>query len=633
MIQAMRASAKWVMGVLVLAFVGWMVFDVGMGISGGGSYRPGDAIAKVNGERIDLQTYYAALRNAQENQRRQSGSAPMTQEEQKQLENSVMESLIQDILLHEEYRRRHITVSPEEIVAQAQNDPPAEIQNAPEFQTDGKFDLNKWQRFLASGANPELDQALEAQYRQEIPRAKLFNQLVSDVYVPDAQLWQDYKDQHDSVTIKLLSLYPDAIIPDSAVHVSDAEVEQYYKDHQADFDRKPVAYMSYVVVHRIPNAADSAAALARAKAAREEILKGADFAAVAKRESVDSVSAAKGGDLGEVTRGSFVPAFEKAALALKPGQISQPVLTQFGYHIIKLISRSGNKFHAAHILIHIGVTGAHQDSTDAAIDSLDRRAGEQADGAELDSAAAVIGAKVQEAAPVREGDRVLAGGVFVPDAALWAFGDARPGETSTLIETDQASYVFRLDSLTPGGVPELSAIRDAVRNAVVQQKKMEAARQLAETVVADIRANRTTLDAAAKRYHAPLTTLGPFSRAEPAQVLLSEPLVVGASFGVPLDHVSQPIVGQHSVFLVEPVARHPADSTAYAKQLPALRARALQSARQNRVRLVLSSLREMAKVDDRRKAMEEAQKSAEEMQEVQKIRAGARGGNGQQTQP
>ena len=629
MIQAMRASAKWVMGVLVIAFVGWMVFDVGMGISGGGSYRPGDAIAKVNGEDINLQTYYAALRNAQENQRQQAGAAPTTQEAQQQLENSVMESLIQDVLLREEYRRRHITVSSQEIIQAAQQDPPAEVQKAPEFQTDGKFDINKWQRFLASGADPNLDAALEAQYRQEIPRLKLFNQLVADVYVPDDELWQTYKDEHDSITIKLLSLYPDAVIPDSAVHVSDAEVDQYYKDHRQEFDRKPVAFMSYAVVHRVPNAADSAAALAKAKAVREEVLKSGDFAAVAKRESADTVTAAKGGDLGEAGKGDFVPEFEKAALALRPGQVSQPVLTRFGYHIIKLISKQGDKFHAAHILIHIGLTGKHQDSTDAAVDSLDR-ASQQSDGAELDSAAASIGAKVHEAAPVQDGDRVLAGGVFVPDAALWAFGDALPGETSDLIETDQASYVFRLDSLHPGGVPDLSAIRDAVRNAVVLEKKKEAARQLAQTIVADIRANRTTLDQAAKRYHAPLTTLGPFTRAEPAPTLMSEPVVVGASFGVPLDRVSQPIVGEHTVFLVEPVARHPADSTAFAKQLPALRAQALQSARQVRIRLVLASLRDQAKVDDRRKAMEQAQKSAQEMQEVQQLRSGARGKQAQQ---
>jgi peptidyl-prolyl cis-trans isomerase D len=620
----MRASAKWVMGVLVVAFVGWMVFDVGMGISGGGSYRPGDAIAKVNGQRIDLQAYYAALRTAQENQRRQSGSAPMTQEDEKQLENSVMEGLIQDVLLQEEYKKRDITVSPQEIVAEAQNDPPPEVRTTPEFQTDGKFDLAKWKRFLSSGVQPDLLMELEARYREEIPRAKLFDQLVADVYVPDSKLWQSYRDQHDSATIRLLTLYPDAAIPDSAVHVSDAEVDQYYKDHNADFERQAVAYMSYVVVPRVPHAADSAAARQHALALREEIVKGAKFADVAKRESADSVSGAKGGDLGEMKKGTLVPEFERAALALRPGQLSQPVLTPYGYHLIKLETKSGDAYHASHILIRIPLTGAHLDSVDAQIDSLDRRAGDQADGAELDSAAAVIGTKVQTAAPVREGDRVVAGGVLVPDAALWAFG-ARPGETSSLIETAQASYVFRLDSLTPGGIPDLSTIRDLVRRVVMLEKKKEAARQLAQALESDIAAKRTTLAAAGQRLHAPVETVGPFSRTSPASALVEEPSVVGAAFGVPVGQVSQPIVGEHAIYLVEPTARHPADSAAFAKALPALREQALDAARQNRVRLVLSSLRETAKVDDRRKALEEAQKTAEELQEVQKVRSGARG--------
>ena len=103
-----------------------------------------------------------------------------------------------------------------------------------------------------------------------------------------------------------------------------------------------------------------------------------------------------------------------------------------------------------------------------------------------------------------------------------------------------------------------------------------------------------------------------------------------AAFGVPVDHVSEPIVGEHTVFVVEPVARHNADSTAFAKQLPVLRGQALQNARQSRVQLVLSSLRDQAKVDDRRKALEEAQKSAQEMQEVQQLRSGTRG---KQSQP
>ncbi|MBI3081504.1 MAG: SurA N-terminal domain-containing protein [Gemmatimonadetes bacterium] len=620
----MRSSAKWIMGVLVVAFVGWMVFDVGMGITGGGSYRPGDAIAKVNGKGIDLQTFNDALRNAQERQRLQSGSAPLTREGQQALEDAVLENLVQEILLREEFSRRGITVSDEEIVAAAQNSPPPEIISTPEFQTEGQFDLAKYQRFIASRSDPSFLLALEARYREEIPRAKLFDQLVADVYLSDAKLWQAYRDQHDSATIRLLALYPDAAVPDSAVLVTQRELELYYNDHREEFNRRAVAYLSYVAVPRVPNAADTAAARARAVALRREILQGADFAEVAQRESADSVSGARGGDLGEVTKPTFVSEFEQAALALRPGQLSEPVLSPFGYHVIKLESKSGDRYHARHILVPIELVGAHLDEVDARIDSLDRRAAEQVDGAELDSAAAGIGARVEVAAPVREGERVQAGPEAVPDAGLWAF-EARPGETSPVIETERASYVFRLDSLIPGGTAPLNQIRDVVHRPVVLQKKREATRQLAEQLARDLSTRRTTLEAAAKRYDAPLTTIGPFTRINPVPALQEEPVVVGAAFGVALDGVSQPIMGQRAVYLVQPIARRLADSTAFVRQLPEQRQQALQAARQARVRLVLSSLREQAKVDDRRRALAAAQRAAEEQQEVlQRTQSGIR---------
>jgi len=625
MIRAMRSSAKWIMGVLVVAFVGWMVFDVGMGITGGGGYRPGDAIAEVNGKRIDVQLYNNALRDAQERQRTQAGSAPVTREDQQALENAVMENLIQGVLLQEEYRRRGITVSDEEIRGAALNSPPPEVQSIPEFQTEGKFDLSKYQRYLNSRQDPTFLLALEARYRDEIPQAKLLEQLVADIYLPDSRLWQAYRDQHDSATIRLLTLFPDAVVPDSEVRVSDAEVERYYQEHTKDFDRKAVAYLSYVVVSRMPQGSDSAAAQQRALELRQEILKGADFADVAKRESADTASGTKGGDLGEVKKGAFVPEFERAALALAPGQISQPVLSPFGYHLIKLESKKGDTYHARHILIPIQLAGKHQDEVDAKIDSLERRGADQTDGALLDSAAAQIGAKVLVAPPVVEGERARAGAEAVPDAGIWAL-EARTGETSPVIESTLASYVFRLDSLVPGGVAPLTEIHDLVTVTVRLQKKLEATRQIAQGIVADIVAGRTTLDSAARHHGGGLTRVGPFNRVNPPAGLQSEPALVGAAFGVPLGGVSPPVVGERAVYLVQPVSRQLADSAAFVKQLATERDQMLQLARQARVRLVMGSLREQAKVEDRRKALAQAQRKAEQQQELEKARSGARPG-------
>jgi peptidyl-prolyl cis-trans isomerase D len=563
------------------------------------------------------------LRDAQERQRQQSGSAPVTREDQQTLENAVLENLVQGILLQEEYRRRSITVSDEEIRGAALNSPPPEVQNIPEFQTDGKFDLSKYQRYLNSRQDPTFLLALEARYRDEIPQAKLLDQLVADIYLTDARLWQLYRDQHDSATVRLLTLFPDASVPDSEIRMTDAEVERYYQDHTKDFDRRGVAYLSYVVVSRTPTPADSAAARQRALDLRQEILKGGDFAEVAKRESADTASGAKGGDLGEAKKGNFVPEFERAALALAPGQISQPVLSPFGYHLIKLESKKGDTYHARHILIPIQLVGKHQDEVDAKIDSLERRAADQSDGALLDSAAASIGTKVLQTPPVLDGERATTGTEPVPDAGIWAF-EARTGETSPVIESALASYVFRLDSLVPGGVPPLSEIHDLVASTVRFQKKLEATRQVAQGMVTDIGSGRTTLDSAAKRHGGTITRVGPFNRLTPPAGLQSEPTLVGAAFGVPLDGVSPPVVGSRAVYLLQPVARHPADSTAFVKQLPQQRDQMVQLVRQARVRLIMGSLRAQAKVQDRRKALAEAQRKAEQQQELQKARAGAR---------
>ena len=610
MMRAMRGFAKWIMGVLALAFVGWMVFDVGMDV-GAGTYRPGDAVAKVNGTSIEIQAFYDAVRQAQERQRRESGSAPVTREDQKALEDAVLEGLVQQILLAEEFRRRGIQVSNDELISAARNSPPQEVMGAEQFQTEGQFDLAKYQRYLASGTDPGLVAALEARYREEIPRAKLYDQLVADVYVSDAKLWQAYRDQHDSVTLRLLTLIPGAAVPDSAVLVNDAELRVYYDRNDSLFERRAVAYLSYAVVSQEPNAADTAAALERARALRREIAGGADFAALARRESADSVSAAQGGDLGETAPGRLVAEFERAALALRPGRVSEPTLSPFGYHVIKLESRSGDTYRARHILIPVELAGEHLIQVDARIDTLERRAADQLEPGALDAAADALGLPIRLALPVAEGDRVQAPPHSVPDAGIWAF-EAQVGETSPLIEGDRASFVFRLDSLQAGGVPPLADIRELVRLRVVSEKKKEALRQMAGSAAGELVTGRLTLDGLAARLRGHVAMVGPFTRANPAPAVVNEPVVVGAAFGLEPGHIAGPIVGEQAIYFLQPTLRRQADSSAFLSQKDTQRGQMLQIARQARVRLVLNSLRAAADVVDRRKDLERAQRVAEE---------------------
>jgi hypothetical protein len=94
--------------------------------------------------------------------------------------------------------------------------------------------------------------------------------------------------------------------------------------------------------------------------------------------------------------------------------------------------------------------------------------------------------------------------------------------------------------------------------------------------------------------------------------LLDEPKVIGAAFGIPVGKVGGPINGENAIFFLEPIARTLADSAAWREQLPAQRERAIQIARESRVRTVLNSMRASAQVTDRRKELERAQREAEE---------------------
>jgi peptidyl-prolyl cis-trans isomerase D len=607
--RSMRASAKWIMLFLALAFFGWMVFDVGMDITGRGGATLGDAAARVNGAKIDLQTYYNALRAAQEQRRAEGGSYGNTLEEQRAFEDAVLEGLIQQLLLKQEYDRRGIHVTNEEIITAARFSPPPEVVQAPDFQTDGQFDLEKYQRFLASNPDPSFMLALEARYREEIPRTKLFEQLITDVYVTDAKLWQRYRDEHDSVTIRLMELDPEAIVPDSEVTLTEADLRGYYRQHLEDFERPTTAYTSYISSSRLTNAADTAAALQRVRELRQEIVDGADFADVAARESADSTSREKGGDLGMMARGRFVPEFEEALLALRDGEMSEPVLTPFGYHLIKREAVTPDSVHASHILIPIELVGDHLDAVESRADTMDLFGAEQEDPAALDDVAQMLGLQVQTAPPVADGERVAIDGRSVPDAGLWAF-EALVGEISQVIETPSAYYLFRLDSIRPAGAAPFQEVVDEVREAASHEAKWERARSLASEIDTQLRSGRELAEVALEHLLS-FTTVGPMNRVNPPPRVAFLPEVVGTSFGLGVEQVSGPVESGDAIYFVEPISKQLADSSAFASQMEILRLQVLQQERQDRIRRFMLSLRNDADVIDHRRDLTRAQREAE----------------------
>ncbi len=597
----MRASAKYIWIIIVVLFVGGFLLAQTSGLLGRAPVTSTTAVATVNGEDILATTWYQATQNL-EQQETQRSNQSITLDERQRLMDQAFDQLVTDALLRQEYKRRRITVSDDEILQAARYSPPPQLMQAPDLQTDGQFDPAKYQRFLSSplARQQGLLGQLEEYYRTEIPKEKLFDQVATDVYISDEQLWRRFQDTHDTAQVSFVAFGPERI-PDSAVRVSDDEVRAYYDTHKKIFDRPGTAKVSILIIPRSVTAADSGAVRAHAAALRARIVGGEKFEDVARAESADSASAVNGGSLGKGPKGRFVAPFEAAAYALKPGEISQPVLTPFGYHLIRLDERKGDTLTLHHILLRIQQSDSAAARTDRRADSLARIAASSDQPAKFDEAARALHIPILRS-PVVEGNALTINGQFIPSVGPWAFEGAKPGESSELFDAEDGYYLARLDSLTPGGTLSLNQAKNDIRTYLITQKKIDAlvpqAQNFAKVAAA------SSLESAANLMKLQVVSTKPFTRVTGVPELGQAPEAVGAAFSLPLHTVSEPIRSLGEVVVERVDNRIPASRAAFESQKQQLQQQALQQLRQRRVSEFLANLRAVAKIDDRRKQVE-----------------------------
>src|SRR2546423_4456351 len=185
----MRASAKYIWILIVVLFVGGFLLAQTSGLLGRAPVTSTTAVATVNGEDILATTWYQATQNL-EQQETQRSSQSITLDERQRLMDQAFEQLVTEALLRQEYRRRGITVTDDEILQAARFSPPPQLMQAADLQTDGQFDPAKYQRFLNSplARQPGPPFRPAQSYRTEIPKEKLFDQHATDVYISDEQL-------------------------------------------------------------------------------------------------------------------------------------------------------------------------------------------------------------------------------------------------------------------------------------------------------------------------------------------------------------------------------------------------------------------------------------------------------------
>jgi peptidyl-prolyl cis-trans isomerase D len=283
------------------------------------------------------------------------------------------------------------------------------------------------------------------------------------------------------------------------------------------------------------------------------------------------------------------------------------VLTQFGYHLIRVDEHKGDTLALRHILLRIQQSDSAATITDRKADDLAKIAASTTDKPEkLDEASRTLGLPIQKANVV-ETDALTINGKYIPSIGAWAFGGARVGETSDLFDAEDGYYLGRLDALTPGGTASLEDATPEIRAILARQKKLEKLMPRARTIAADAAA--TSIEQAGQKAGIPAVESPRFTRVGGAEGIGRLNEAIGAAFSLPIGTVSAPIRTHDAIFIERVNQRVMTDSLVWDKQKAVQRAQVTDQLRQQRVRDFLRNLRETAKIEDKRKEVELANRA------------------------
>jgi peptidyl-prolyl cis-trans isomerase D len=596
MMRQMRENTKWIMLITAAAFVALMVFEWGMDMSGGSAEAmTGGEVGRVNGSSIMYSEFSQAYRTLYQQRQQQTGRSISTAEN-RELEDEAFEQLVIDRLIEQELKRRGIRVTDEEIHQAALFMPPPEFYQYAEFQTDGRFDLARYQQFLRSpSADPQLLLDLEQYYRRMIPRSKLFQQINASVVVTDSELWQLYREENETASARFIRLDPRQLVPESEATVTDRDIATYYNQNRDQFVRPARAEIRIVALNKTPTAADTAATLERAREIRQEILDGEDFADVARRESADRGSTGRGGALGTVRRGQTVPEFEQAAFSAPIGQVTDPVLSDFGYHIIRVDQRTDDGAEVSHILVPVERTIESEDELLGRVDELEALAERMS----LPAAAEELGVafRTTELTPVL----ATLPEIGPADAAIdWVF-DERPavGEASSVLENEQYFYVIELLSRQDERTLTLEEATSHIRSILLLERQRERTREIGRQLVDRIHAG-VALQEAATQIGVPVQSAENFTRVDFVPGMGQANAAVGAVFGLQVGQTSGLVSTPDAFFVVQVTDRTQADRAGWLAQRDLQRQQVMSLLQSQRINQYLEALREEARIVDQR---------------------------------
>jgi peptidyl-prolyl cis-trans isomerase D len=505
MLNTMRENAgSWIikvlLGVIVVAFV----------FMGAGSFRASRAskIATVNGEGISANQFQRAYNNVLENLRSQFGNR-LNDEMIKMLnvKQQALDSVIDTTLLRQAAQKNDLRIPDEELAAS--------ITSIPAFQNNGAFDKDRYKILL--GQNRLTPETFETIQKEAMIMDQMRSLIIRSAKISDGEARAWYQWENTALDINYVNFKPETY---TDIEITDKMMGDYYAAHKEDYRTKPRIQARYIkfdpanykkeikvtpeeiaqyyaeypnefktpetvtarhILFSLPEkATNEEAEAARLKAADvlKKLTAGEDFAKLAKTYS-DCPSKEKGGDLGSFTRDQMVKPFSDAAFALTVGSISEPVRTQFGWHIIKVDAHNPAATESLEKATP-KITGKITDrkAKNLAYDAAESLYNSTFDGEEFAKNAKAGGLDLvtTDFFDMSTGPKGIAN---APAFAELAF-KLPLMEISDITEIDNAYYLVQVIKTEPEKIPAQDAVKDQVRADVLKEQQKKAAETAAE---------------------------------------------------------------------------------------------------------------------------------------------------------
>lgn len=438
-----------------------------------GRVNPAEAIGSVNGSKITPSQFNQAV-NARMEAIRNSGTE-VSDQHLDRVREEVWNSFIEERLTEQAIEDLDITISNDEILFHLENNPPMDIQRL--FMANNTFDEETYRQALNTPGMIDWT-PIEAWMREfYLPRFKLQQYINVSAVVSDQDVHEEFIKRNTDFTISALHVVP-AAVEDRVIDPSEDELMADYKSRRDDFKREEKRHLSYVSWPKAPTQEDTLRVKQEALDIIMAYSDGDDFGKLANIHTMDpgnqvAPDSGRGGDLGWFGKGQMVPEFDQAVFNVKAGAVVGPILTQFGYHVIKVDSirnkgKDNHQVKAAHILINIEMgqntrTAIRRKATLFSYDAQDYGFAAAQDSHSVTA---------QQANYIGENDLFLGSVGMFRSGVRWAFHtDTEIGTISDPMETDDFYAVFVLDSISPEGIASFEDVRTQVYASISRERE------------------------------------------------------------------------------------------------------------------------------------------------------------------